>query len=75
MEEVKQAEVNFMRAQDRCTTLNHESSALESRIAALTTELNNKKNILKVANVELEEMNTRITYNLEKKNGLCIRSL
>ena len=62
-----------MKAQERSNVLDGEAAALEARINALSIELNNKRNVLQAAQAEMEEMNERIVYNLEKKNGLCIR--
>ncbi len=73
IEDTRKAEIEFMKAKERSTVLDSEAAALETRIQALTLELANKKNVLKAAQEEMEEMNTRILYNLEKKNGLCIR--
>jgi hypothetical protein len=47
----------------------------EDQIRAMMAELNSKKNILSATFLESEDMHKRIVFNLEKKNGLCIRLL
>lgn len=42
-------------------------------MAALGGELENKKSVLKAAKEEVHEMSLRIQYNMDKRNGLCIR--
>lgn len=75
VEDSRKAQVRLVVARGRTNNLEVEISSLEARILALTTDLDNKKGILRAAKDEVEEMNTRIAYNLEKKNGLCIRCL
>lgn len=73
IEDVRKAEDDFQKAHEKALQLDQEMAALEARIAALSGELGNKKSVLKAAHAEMDEMNKRIEYNLEKKNGLCIR--
>jgi hypothetical protein len=51
------------------------SFIVEERIALLEMDLLSKKRSLTAVVEEAEEMTERILSNLEKKNGLCIRSL
>jgi hypothetical protein len=48
---------------------------IEEKLAQLTAELASKKNSLAQAFEETEDMSARIMMNLEKKNGLCIRTM
>jgi predicted nucleic acid-binding Zn-ribbon protein len=73
MEDSRKAQLRLITAKERSAVLSSEMLSLEARIAALTTELGNKKSVLAAARQEVEEMNERINYNLDKKNGLCIR--
>lgn len=75
IEDTRRAELRLITAQDRSNTLGKDVSQLEARIAALRLEIDNKRGVLKAARDEVEEMTQRINYNLEKKNGLCIRCL
>ena len=75
MEETRRAEETLTKAQERAEVIDRETEVLEKRIQALTLELNSKRDILKLAHNEMFDMHKRIMYNLEKKTGLCIRSL
>ena len=73
LEDSRRAQLRLITARDRSGHLNVEVVTLEARIAALALELENKRSVLRAAKEEVEEMNTRINYNLEKRDGLCIR--
>jgi len=75
VEDSRKAQLRLIVAKDRFNNLDVDISSLEVRILALSADLENKKGILRAAKDEVDEMNTRIAYNLEKKNGLCIRCL
>lgn len=73
MEDTRKANLRLMTAKERSATLGGEVGALDTRIAALKLELENKRAVLKAATEEVEDMAARIEYNLDKRNGLCIR--
>ena len=73
MEDNRRAQLRLMAAREKSNHLGNEVGSLEARIAALALELENKKSVLRCAKEEVEEMNVRINYNLEKRDGLCIR--
>eukprot|EP01038_Epipyxis_sp_PR26KG_P013949 gene13949-18709_t len=75
IEDTRRAELRLIQCEDRSRGLTGEISQIEDRLAQLIAELDKKKNILFSANEEINEMAKRIHYNLEKKNGLCIRCL
>jgi len=75
VEDNRKAQLRLIVARERSNNLDVDISSLEARILALSADLDNKKGILRAAKDEVEEMNTRIAYNLEKKSGLCIRCL
>lgn len=75
MEETRKAEETLTYAQERADIIDRDTEVLERRIEALTKELNAKRDLLKLAHNEMFDMHKRIMYNLEKKAGLCIRSL
>lgn len=72
-EESKKAKLQLISAKERHVTLISDIASLESRIQALTIELNNKKAIVDAAQKEVDETSQRIKYNEDKKMGLCIR--
>jgi len=74
-EESKKAKIELLTLKDRHTTVAQEVASLQARLQALTIELQNKTNIVTVAQKEIEETSKRIKYDEEKKMGLCIRSL
>jgi outer membrane murein-binding lipoprotein Lpp len=65
--------MRLITARDRANVLTSDISSLETRIASLTTELENKRAVLRAAKEEVDDMKVRIQYNLDKRNGLCIR--
>lgn len=73
MEDTRKANLRLITAKERSSTLGSEVNALDTRIAALKLELENKRAVLKTATEEVEDMAARIEYNLDKRNGLCIR--
>lgn len=73
MEDSRKAQLRLITAKDRSSVLTSELTSLEARIAALTTELDNKRSVLRAAREEVDDMSVRIQYNLDKRNGLCIR--
>lgn len=73
MEDTRKANLRLITARERSSALGSEVSALDTRIAALKLELENKRAVLKAATEEVEDMSARIEYNLDKRNGLCIR--
>lgn len=75
IEDTRRAEMRLITAQDRSQTLSSDMDSLLARINALKMELDSKRHTLHVARDEVEDMNLRIRYNLQKKNGLCIRVL
>jgi len=75
IEDSRRAQMRLLTANDRLGGLCNEIDGLAKRIALLSTELDGKHVVLKSAMEEVEEMETRIQYNREKKNGLCIRCL
>lgn len=75
VEDTRRAEVRLAKSQEKILTLRSEIPDLESRLEALELELGHKNAILHAALSETQEMGARITANLEKKNGLCIRCL
>lgn len=75
IEDSRRAQIRLISAKERFCNLDVEINSLEARIASLNNDLQNKKRILIVAKEEVDEMNERIAYNLEKRDGLCIRCL
>lgn len=73
MEDTRKANLRLVTARERSSQLGKEVGALDARIAALSLELENKRTVLKAATEEVEDMAARIEYNLDKRNGLCIR--
>ena len=73
MEDTRKANLRLVTARERSSQLGKEVSTLDARIAALSLELENKRTVLKAATEEVEDMAARIEYNLDKRNGLCIR--
>jgi outer membrane murein-binding lipoprotein Lpp len=73
MEDSRKAQMRLITARDRANVLTSDISSLETRIASLTTELENKRAVLRAAKEEVDDMKVRIQYNLDKRNGLCIR--
>lgn len=73
VEDSRRANVRLITARERSSVLGNEIASLEARIAALGVELENKKSVLKAAKEEVDEMSSRIQYNMDKRNGLCIR--
>jgi outer membrane murein-binding lipoprotein Lpp len=73
VEDSRKAQMRLITARDRSNLLSTELSSLDARIAALTLELENKRSVLKAAREEVDDMDLRIKYNLDKRNGLCIR--
>lgn len=73
LEDSRKANLRLITARDRSAVLGNDIQSLESRIAALNTELESKRSVVRAAREEEQEMNARIQYNLDKRNGLCIR--
>ena len=73
MEDTRKANLRLVTVRERSSQLGKEVSTLDARIAALSLELENKRTVLKAATEEVEDMAARIEYNLDKRNGLCIR--
>ncbi len=72
-EDTRKAEVTLLTAREKYGKLANEISTIESKIAALTEELNAKRAIVKVAEQEVVDMEQKIKYNEVKRTGLCIR--
>jgi hypothetical protein len=73
VEDSRRAQMRLITARDRSNVLTTELSSLDARIAALTQELESKRRVLSAAREEVDDMALRIQYNLDKRNGLCIR--
>ena len=73
LEDSRKANLRLITARDRSAVLGNDIQSLESRIAALNTELESKRSVVRAAREEEQEMDARIQYNLDKRNGLCIR--
>lgn len=71
--DTQRAEEAMQASQHALGSLNQEIPLLEQRLAALQTELGDKKERLQRAYIEAEEMSARIEANLDKRNGLCLR--
>ena len=72
-EDTRRAELKLITAKERQMTLTKEISSIESKIKALSIELDNKQAVVTAAKEEMDDMEARITYNSEKTIGLTIR--
>ncbi len=72
-EDTRKAEVTLLTAREKYGKLANEISTIESKIAALTQELNAKRAIVNIAEQEVVDMEQKIKYNEVKRTGLCIR--
>jgi uncharacterized protein YoxC len=73
IEDTRKAELRLIQSQERYSVVDREIQQLLAKVQALSAEIEQKQSVLKVANDEVDEMSLRIKFNLEKKNGLCIR--
>ena len=75
IDDTRRAEIRLIKSEERSIQLKTEIKSIETRLEALELEMDQKKNVLKAAVEEVNEMTIRIKNNLIKKNGLCIRLL
>ena len=75
IDDTRRAELRLARANERISTLNNDIPTIEAKLAELMEDLNQKRQSLQTTQEEAKEMEDRIHYNLDKKNGLCIRTL
>lgn len=72
-EDSRQAQQRLKASREQFALLTTDIASLEAKLVALNQDLNNKKNIVKTAQQEVQDMEQRIVHNVEKKAGLCIR--
>lgn len=73
VEDSHKAQITLMTSRERFSTLTTEIASLEARLLAMKQDLESKKNLVRTAEKEVDEMSRRIKMNEEKKAGLCIR--
>eukprot|EP00600_Ochromonadales_sp_CCMP1393_P006097 CAMPEP_0174975056 /NCGR_PEP_ID=MMETSP0004_2-20121128/12218_1 /TAXON_ID=420556 /ORGANISM="Ochromonas sp., Strain CCMP1393" /LENGTH=263 /DNA_ID=CAMNT_0016225839 /DNA_START=72 /DNA_END=860 /DNA_ORIENTATION=- len=75
VEDSRKAQVRLIAAAQRANALNADVHILADKIKALSIELNSKESTLTSTKAEVDDMQERISYNLSKKSGLCIRCM
>ncbi len=72
-EDSNRAKAKLVTHKEKYSTLQNEVQTLEQRLQFIQQELENKRNVVKATQKEIDELNVKIKYEEEKKLGLCIR--